>query len=187
MNWNRTAEEYLAVADEVLNTLREPTERAAGELADCLRRGGKILVCGNGGSAADAQHFAGELVNRFLRERRPYAAVALSTDTSVLTSIGNDYGFEQVFEKQVHALGRAGDILLAFSTSGNAVNVCRAVETARAAGLRTIAVTGGSGGRLAGLADTLLTVSCTRLTPRIQEGHLLILHALAERLEEILQ
>ena len=130
MNWDHIAEEYLAVADEVFGSLRQTVDDLAQKVADRLRDGGKIMVCGNGGSAADAQHLAGEMVNRFLKDRKPYAAIALSTDTSVLSAIGNDFGYEFVFEKQVRALGRSGDVLIAISTSGNAANVCRAVEAA---------------------------------------------------------
>lgn len=184
MNWDTIAVEHLAVVDQVFNELRPRIEQAADELAACLKAGGKVLICGNGGSAGDAQHIAGELVNRFLRNRRPYAGIALTTDTSVLTAIGNDFSFDQVFEKQVQALGRPGDILMAISTSGKAANVIRAVQAARAMGLRTIALTGGTGGDLAPLVDVCLSVSCTRHTPRIQEGHLLMYHALCELLEE---
>ena len=184
MNWDQLAVDHLAVVDQVFNELRPGVEAVADDLFACLRSGGKILLCGNGGSAADAQHIAGELVNRFLKERRPYAAVALSTDTSILTAIGNDYGYDQVFEKQVQALGRPGDVLIAISTSGNAANVLRAVQAARDGGLRVIALTGGTGGKLAPLAHRCLSVSCTRQTPRIQEGHLLMFHAFCELLEE---
>lgn len=187
MNWNETAADYLAVADLVLGGLRPQIEALAGRLADCLRAGGKVMVCGNGGSAADAQHFAGELVNRFLRERRPYACIALTTDSSILTSVANDYDYSQVFEKQVQALGRAGDVLVGISTSGNAPSVLKAFAAARAMGIETVAFTGGTGGRLAPAADRVLSVSCTGRTPRIQEGHLLIMHTLCERLEEIME
>ncbi|HMP77107.1 MAG TPA: D-sedoheptulose 7-phosphate isomerase [Kiritimatiellia bacterium] len=184
MNWDQLAVDHLAVVDQVFNELRPEIEAVADDLAACLRAGGKILLCGNGGSAGDAQHIAGELVNRFLKERRPYAAIALTTDTSVLTAVGNDYSFDQVFEKQVQALGRAGDVLIAISTSGNAANVLRAAQAARDAGMRVIAMTGGTGGKLASLAHRCLSISCTRLTPRIQEGHLLVFHAFCELLEE---
>jgi D-sedoheptulose 7-phosphate isomerase len=187
MNWDTIASDYLAVADQVFNELRPAVEKLAGEMARRLQAGGKVMVCGNGGSAADAQHIAGELVNRFLKERRPYAGIALSTDTSVLTAIGNDYGYEHVFEKQVQALGRSDDVLIAISTSGNAANVCRAITAAKALGILTVGLTGGTGGRMAPLVDQLLSVSCTRSTPRIQEGHQLVFHALCERLEEILE
>ncbi|MGD9874387.1 MAG: SIS domain-containing protein [Kiritimatiellia bacterium] len=187
MDWNRMAEEYLSVADELFNRLKNGTFELADLIAERLKAGGKVMVCGNGGSAADAQHFAAELVNRFLLERRPYAALALSTDTSILTSIGNDYGYEFVFEKQVRALGRKGDVLIAISTSGNAANVCRAVETAKSMGIMTVALTGGKGGKVAGLADRVLSVSSTSSVPRIQEGHQFIIHAVCERVEEILK
>lgn len=187
MNWDRMAEEVLAVADEVFGRLQGPVEALAAELAGRLRAGGKILACGNGGSAADAQHLAGELVNRFLKERKPYAGVALSTDTSVLTSIANDYGYAEVFEKQVRALGRRGDVLIAISTSGNAENICRAVRSAKELGLLTVGLTGGTGGALLPLVDRPLCVAATGSTPRIQEGHQLLIHALCERLEELLE
>ena len=184
MDWDAFAEGHMDVAHEVVTTLKPKIEAVAAGMAERLRRGGKAMVCGNGGSAADAQHFAAELVNRFQRERRPYAALALTTDSSVLTSIANDYDFGQVFSKQVQALGRAGDVLLAISTSGNAENVCRAVEAARAAGVWTIALCGGGGGRLGALADETVCVACTGVTARIQEGHSMIVHALCQMIEE---
>lgn len=187
MNWDQLAETYLAVAHEVVSGLRDTLETVADDLANRVGQGHKIMICGNGGSAADAQHFAAELVNRFLLERRPYAAMALSTDTSVLTSIANDYGYPEVFAKQVQGLGVAGDALIAVSTSGKAPNVLRAVEAAKALDIHTIALTGGTGGELATLADTVLSVSSTTETPRIQEGHGLIIHILCERIEEILR
>ena len=169
-----------------LNPIAPEIAQAFALLRDCFTRGGKLLLCGNGGSAADAQHFAAELVNRFQRERRPYAALALTTDSSVLTSIGNDYDFSQVFSKQVEALGRPGDVLLAISTSGNAANACRAAEAAKAAGLWTVALCGGKGGALAGLADEVLCVASSGVTARIQEGHAMIIHALCQLVEEML-
>ena len=186
MDWDRIAEEYLAVAEELFGPLHEQVTGVADEMARRLQDGKKIMICGNGGSAADAQHFAGELVNRFLKDRRPYAGIALSTDTSVISSIGNDYGFEEVFEKQVMALGQAGDVLVGISTSGNAENVARAVNAAREQGLLTVGMTGGTGGRLTKLVDHSLRISSTASVPRIQEGHQLIIHALCERIEEIL-
>lgn len=187
MDWDQLAEDYLAVAHHVLSDMRTAITTVAEDMATRVERGNKIMICGNGGSAGDAQHFAGELVNRFLFDRRPYAGIALSTDTSVLTAIGNDYGYDQVFSKQVEGVGREGDVLVGISTSGNADNVCRAVEAAKITHMHTVAMTGGSGGTLAGLADTVLSVSCTNSTPRIQEGHGLIIHALCERIEEILR
>lgn len=184
MNWNQIAEDYLRVAELVIGPMQQPIEDASREIAECLRKGGKVLFCGNGGSAADAQHLAGEFVNRFLLERKPYAGIALTTDASVMTAIGNDYAFDQIFEKQVQALGKPGDILLGISTSGNAGNVARAFVAAKAMGLTTMLLTGGTGGRIAPMADRVLSISCTKSTPRIQEGHLLVMHALCERIEE---
>ena len=186
MNWDRIAEEYLAVADEVFGSLRQPIDDLAKEIAERLRDGGKIMVCGNGGSAADAQHLAGEMVNRFLKDRKPYAAIALSTDTSVISAIGNDFGYDLIFDKQVRALGRSGDVLIAISTSGNAANVCRAVETASHLNILTVGLTGGTGGQLGKLVNIPVCISSSKSTPRIQEGHQLVIHALCERIEEIL-
>ncbi len=187
MNWDQFAVEHLAVLDQVLNELRPQIEKTADLLARCVRGGGKVLFCGNGGSAADAQHIAAEFVNRFLLERKPYAGIALTTDSSILTAIGNDYSFDQVFEKQVQAWGRPGDILVAISTSGKAANVLRAVQAARAIGMQTIGMTGGTGGELAAQVDLSLCVSCTRHTPRIQEGHMMIFHAFCELFEAKLE
>ncbi len=141
-----------------------------------------ILVCGNGGSAADAQHIAGELVGRFLRDRRALNVKALSTDTSVLTAWANDIGYDTVFSRQVEAYARPGGVLLALSTSGNSKNVVRAAEVARALGMSVLALTGQGGGALAALADVLLAVPSSH-TPRIQEMHLVIYHHLCEQLE----
>jgi D-sedoheptulose 7-phosphate isomerase len=187
MDWDRLAEEYLAVGREVLSDLREAVDEIAEELAQRMKDGHKVLICGNGGSAADAQHFAGEMVNKFLKERRPYPAIALSTDTSIISAISNDYSYDLVFEKQVRALGARGDVLIGISTSGKAKNVCKAVETAREMGILTVGLTGGTGGDLAPLADKVICVSSSSCTPRIQEGHELIIHALCERIEEILE
>ena len=156
--------------------------------AASLRAGGKVLACGNGGSAADAQHFAAELVNRFERERPPLAGLALTTDSSALTSIGNDYGYEQVFEKQLRALGRRGDVLLAISTSGNSASVLAAMRAARELGVQVVALTGNGGGRMAallGAGDVHVCVPHTR-TMRIQEVHLLALHCLCDGIDALL-
>ena len=154
---------------------------SAGELlAGALAQERRVLVCGNGGSAADAQHFAAELIGRFERERRPYPAVALSTDTSALTAIGNDYGFEEVFARQVRGLGRGGDVLVAISTSGNSPNILRAMAAARAQDMRVIAMTGRDGGAMAralGSGDLELRAAADS-TARIQEMHILFLHIL---------
>lgn len=158
-------------------------EAAARRMAETLRRGGTLLLAGNGGSAADAQHLAAEFVNRFLFDRRALAAVALTTDTSALTAIGNDLGFERLFARQVEALGRPGDLLIALSTSGNSPNVVAAVETAKGMGIYTLGLSGGSGGRLASLADACLVVPSAE-TPRIQEVHITLGHVLCALVEE---
>jgi D-sedoheptulose 7-phosphate isomerase len=149
-----------------------------------LRDGHKLLLFGNGGSAADAQHIAAEFVNRFKMKRRPLPAIALTTDTSALTSIANDYGYQFVFAKQVEALGQAGDVALAISTSGNAANVLRAVGVCKRRGVRTIGLTGGSGGKLAAATDCVLRVGGTTETARIQETHILVGHVLCELVDQ---
>ncbi|MGH8691951.1 MAG: phosphoheptose isomerase [Burkholderiales bacterium] len=169
-------------------TLAAPLARGAGLFAETLRAGGKILSCGNGGSAADAQHFAAELVNRFEMERPPLAAIALSTDTSSLTSIANDYAYQQVFSKPLRALGRRGDALLALSTSGNSANVVDAIHAAHELGVRVVALTGNGGGKMAALLrddDVHLCVP-HRSTARIQEVHLLCLHCLCDGIDTLL-
>ena len=162
--------------------------RAAGLLTECLLADGKILACGNGGSASDAQHFAAEMVGRFERERPELPAISLVTDTSILTAIANDYAFEQVFAKQVRALGAKGDALLAISTSGNSANVVAAIEAARDREMRVVALTGKGGGRIAGMlgeADVHLCVPHDR-TARIQEVHLLTIHCLCDAVDNAL-
>jgi D-sedoheptulose 7-phosphate isomerase len=168
--------------------LSAPIAHGIELMAASLRAGGKILACGNGGSAADAQHFAAELVNRFERERPPLAGLALTTDSSALTSIGNDYGYEQVFEKQLRALGRKGDVLLAISTSGNSANVIAAMRAARELGVKIVALTGNGGGKMAALlaaGDVHVCVPHKR-TMRIQEVHLLALHCLCDGIDTLL-
>ena len=153
-----------------------------------LQRGNKILACGNGGSAADAQHFSAELLNRFERERDPLAAIALTTDSSTLTSIGNDYDFAQIFSKQIKGLGREGDVLLAISTSGNSGNIIDAVNVAQEKKMRVIGLTGGSGGALSAKLrpeDTLISVPSEK-TARIQEVHLLCLHCFCDGIDAVL-
>src|SRR5881409_1936730 len=171
-----SAELSVTVARESSGVIFE----AALLITRCLRNGGKVLFFGNGGSAADAQHLAAELVGRFVRERRPLPAIALTTDTSALTAIANDYGYDQVFARQVRALGAPGDVALAISTSGRSPSVLRAVEACRELGLRTIGLTGGDGGTLAGLVDLCLRVSASTHAARIQETHILIGHVLCE-------
>ncbi|MBW1806356.1 MAG: D-sedoheptulose 7-phosphate isomerase [Deltaproteobacteria bacterium] len=145
----------------------------------------KLMICGNGGSAADAQHLAAEFVNRFILERPPLPAIALSTDTSVLTSIGNDYSFDEVFSKQVKALGVEGDILLAITTSGNSPNILEAAKAARSQGIYVVGLTGGEGGKLVELADETLVVQ-SKTTPRIQEAHILAGHIICQLVDYIL-
>lgn len=154
-------------------------------MADAIGKGGKILICGNGGSAADAQHMAAELVGRMLVERKALPAIALTTDSSNLTAIGNDYGYDYVFSRQVEALGRPGDILFAISTSGNSKNVVKAVEAAAAQGVTVVAMTGGSGGKLAqmhadGQVKVLLNVSAGSSSSEIQETHIFIIHSVVD-------
>lgn len=149
------------------------------------RNAGKILAAGNGGSAADAQHFAGELVSRFYFDRPPLAAIALTTDSSILTAIGNDYGFEDVFARQVQALGRPGDVFIAISTSGNSPNILKAIEAAKSIGLMVIGLTGRTGGKMNALCDVCLCAPSDS-TPRIQECHLIIEHSLCACIEETL-
>jgi D-sedoheptulose 7-phosphate isomerase len=170
------------------SVLASPIAGATMLMADALRAGGKILACGNGGSAADAQHFAAELVNRFERERAPLAAVALTTDSSTLTSIANDYRYDLVFEKQVRALGRAGDVLLAISTSGNSASILEAVRAAHGIGMRVVALTGNGGGKLGPVLagpDVHVCVPHPK-TARIQEVHLLVLHCLCDGIDHLL-
>jgi D-sedoheptulose 7-phosphate isomerase len=161
---------------------------ASHAMVDCLKKGCKILACGNGGSAGDSQHFAAELVGRFERERAPLAAIALTTDSSILTAVANDYSFDAIFSKQVNALGKPGDILFAISTSGNSGNVVAAIEAAQLKGLRVIGMTGRGGGKIAGLmqpGDVLLNVD-SAVTTRIQEVHLLTLHCLCDAIDNLM-
>jgi D-sedoheptulose 7-phosphate isomerase len=162
--------------------LAKPIAEAFAALMGCITAGGKVLACGNGGSASDAQHFAAEFVGRFERERPGLAAISLTTDTSILTAVGNDYDFSQVFAKQVQALGSPGDVLLALSTSGNSANVLAAVDAARARDMTVIALTGRGGGRLREkLADTDVHICVPHeRTARIQEVHILAIHCLCD-------
>jgi D-sedoheptulose 7-phosphate isomerase len=167
----------------------EPLSKSIAEAVDavigCITGGGKVMACGNGGSAADAQHFAAELVGRFERERPGLAAIALTTDTSILTAIGNDYDFASIYSKQIQALGQPGDVLIAISTSGNSANVLAAIEAAHAREMTVVALTGRTGGRLRALlsdTDVLIAVPHDR-TARIQEVHLLSLHCLCDAID----
>lgn len=169
-------------------TLAVPIARAAEIMVQCLLNEGKIMSCGNGGSAADAQHFAAELLNRFEMERPGLAAVALTTDSSTLTSIANDYDFDQVFSKQVRALGHPGDVLLAISTSGNSRNVAQAVTAAHEREMRVVALTGRGGGQIGGMLvpDDAHVCVPHQNTARIQEVHLLTLHCLCDAIDSLL-
>lgn len=160
-------------------------EAAADAMIACLRRGGRVLVAGNGGSAAEAQHLATELVGRFLREREPYAVLALTADTAILTAIANDYGYEQVFARQVGAYGRPGDVLVGFSTSGESTNLLYAAEAAHERGLTVVAITGARTNRLARAADVAVRVP-SRETPVIQELQTIVLHVLCDLVERAL-
>jgi D-sedoheptulose 7-phosphate isomerase len=171
---------------EASRLLTPDVVRAGALLSDCLKNGGKILSCGNGGSAADAQHFSGELLGRFEAERPGLPAVALTTDSSTMTAVGNDYGFDHVFQRQVSALGRTGDALLAISTSGNSENVIQAILAAHDKDMAIVALTGRDGGRMAALlkpADIELRVPSDR-TVRIQEVHLLLIHCLCDLIDQ---
>ena len=180
--------ESIAVKEVAGEQLAESIAAAGRLLSDALLDDGKILSCGNGGSAADAQHFSSELLNRFERERPGLPALALTTDSSTLTSISNDYSYEEIFSKQVRALGKSQDVLLAISTSGNSENVIRAVAAAHERGMRVVALTGCDGGRMADIFsedDVEIRVPATR-TARIQEVHLVVIHCLCDLIDTTL-
>lgn len=168
---------------DLLPPLVPAIEACARQIAQVFADGRKLLVCGNGGSAADAQHLASELTGRFERDRPGFPAIALTTDSSALTAIGNDYGFERLFARQIESLGAPGDLLITISTSGQSPNLLAAVAAAKAKGLHTAALSGRDGGPLAQAADLAITVGASR-TSRIQEMHVLILHLLCELLEK---
>jgi len=173
---------HARVTAESLAQLLPEAQKAAEMFLEVIKNSGKILVCGNGGSAADAQHFAGEWVCRYKSDRRPLAAIALTVDTSALTAIGNDYGFEDVFSRQVEALGAPGDALVAFTTSGESPNVLRAIEKAKKKGMKIIALTGEKGKDLKNIADAAIIVPSEE-TARIQEVHEIIYHAWCEAID----
>lgn len=173
--------EHLAVIQTILDQ-QLALERIAGEMTRAILEGKKILWCGNGGSAADSQHLAAELMGRFRRERRGLPSIALTTDTSALTAIGNDYGFEYVFQRQVQTLSANGDVVVGISTSGNSKNVCAALEAGRERGAFTVALTGEGGGQMAKIADATLSIA-SKDTARIQEGHILCGHMLCDWIE----
>ncbi len=179
--------DHLQVARAVSGSgaLREALEKVAAVCTDCLRGGGKILLAGNGGSAADAQHIAAELVGRFAFDRPGLPAIALTVDTSILTAVSNDYGYEAVFARQVQALGSAGDVLVGYSTSGRSPNIVRALAAAREQGMVTVGLCGAQGAEMTALCDHLLAVP-SGTTARIQEMHLLLGHLLCELVESAL-
>ena len=177
--------ESIEVKQETLKKNLGPIISAAQLIVDALKNGHKLFFCGNGGSAADSQHIAAEFVGRFQKERKALPAIALTTDSSALTALGNDYTFDIVFSRPLQALGQKGDVLIAISTSGNSKNVLEAVKQAKLMGINTIAVTGGKGGQLAGLCDIVIIAASSK-TARIQESHLVIFHSLCELVENSL-
>ena len=174
---------HVEVIHIVGNKLAPHVAECAQMLIDTLQAGHKILIMGNGGSAADAQHFAAEMVGRFLLERRALAAIALTTDTSILTAVGNDYGFDDIFKRQVEALAKPDDVLIGISTSGNSKNIKRAFAAGKNLGVKTIGLLGRDGGEIASMADLDLTVPSLE-TPRIQEAHLVMIHILCDLVEK---
>lgn len=176
---NNTLDQHAALVETVRAQISDHIAQVADLLIGCYERGRTLFLCGNGGSAADAQHIAAEFTGRFLRKRKPLPAVALTTDTSAMTAISNDFGFESIFERQLRALAREGDVLLAISTSGNSPNVVNALQAAREIGCVTIALTGHDGGQMKDCADHLLVVPSTE-TPRIQELHIVVGHILCD-------
>ncbi|MFZ5564247.1 MAG: D-sedoheptulose 7-phosphate isomerase [Thermodesulfobacteriota bacterium] len=174
MTFDHILKEHSACMDRLAG-IGPAVETAARILSDTIGRGHKILVCGNGGSAADAQHFAAEIVGRFEKERKAFAAVALTTDTSILTALANDYSYDDIFARQVQGLGAKGDALVGLSTSGNSENVLRAMAEAKKTGMRTVALCGRDGGKLKGMADCAVVVPAEN-TARIQEAHILVIH-----------
>lgn len=184
----RVRQAILASADAKRRFAEQAAQQIAGAVeivAQCLRGGGKVLLCGNGGSAAEAQHIAGEFVGRFKLERPPLTAIALTTDTSILTAIANDYGFDAVFARQVEGLGREGDVLFAYSTSGSSPNVLKAIDTAKALGMKVIGFTGPDGGAMAATCHVCIK-ALGNDTPTIQECHTAAGHTICRLVEEIL-
>jgi D-sedoheptulose 7-phosphate isomerase len=178
-------EESISVKKRFVNDNADTIIEVSNLIADTFNRGGKLLLFGNGGSAADASHIAAEFVNRFKMERPAFPAIALNTDMAVLTSIANDYSYDSVFERQLKALGQAGDVVIAISTSGSSPNVIKAVEAAKRKKIKTIAFTGEKGDRLASLSDYVFAIPSNN-TPRIQETHITLAHVLCQMVEDIL-
>ena len=181
-HFNGGLRELARLATLVCDSLGPDLDRALGMVRETVNGGGTLFFCGNGGSAADAQHMATEYIVRYMRDRRAYPAVALTTDTSLLTAAGNDFGFEHIFSRQIQALARRGDLLVIHSTSGNSPNVLRAAEAARAQGIRVLAFSAGNGGKLRALADHSVVIPTTR-TDRAQEPHMCIEHLICEFVE----
>ncbi|HWH78991.1 MAG TPA: D-sedoheptulose 7-phosphate isomerase [Candidatus Binatus sp.] len=179
-------DESIRVKQAFLRDNLDTLTRVIDAIVAAFKNGNKLMLFGNGGSAADAQHIAAEFTNRFLIERPPLPALALTTDTSALTAIGNDYDYSQIFVKQLQALGKPGDIALAISTSGNSPNVLAAIETCKQLKISTIGLTGGSGGKMVGLVDYLLRVSEGKNSPRIQETHILVGHVICDIVDQTL-
>ncbi|PAF48479.1 phosphoheptose isomerase [Helicobacter sp. 12S02634-8] len=173
---------HIETAKKTLELLSGDIQKVATLLSDTLSRGNKILFCGNGGSAADAQHFAAELSGRYKKERQALAGIAITTDTSALTAIGNDYGYEYVFSRQVEALARAGDVVFGISTSGNSQNVIKAFEAGKKIGCQNIGLSGRDGGLMSDVCTHNLIIPSSD-TPRIQEMHILVIHILCDRIE----
>lgn len=179
----KTIKESIAVKEAFIKSEISNLETAARTIIESLKKGGKVLVFGNGGSASDSQHIAAELVGRFKKERQPLAALALTVNTSILTAIANDYGYDAVFSRQVEALGRPGDVAIAISTSGKSGNVLEAVKKARLVGLKTIGLSGCGGGKLKEICDINIVVPSND-TARIQEAHIMAGHIICELVEE---
>ena len=175
-------EESIRAKEKLLRSEIYNIEKASDAIFKSLKGGGKLLVFGNGGSAADSQHMVAELVGRFKGERAPLAAIALTTNTSTITAVANDYGYDTVFSRQVEALGKKGDVVFGISTSGNSKNVIEAVKKAKAIGLKTIGLTGGDGGKLKKECDITIVIE-SKDTPRIQESHLMVCHIICELVE----
>lgn len=184
---NQALNDGIELRRQCLDVLSEPLLSAAALMVECLQGGGKILACGNGGSAADAQHFAAELVNRFETDRPALAAIAMTHDASVITSIANDFSFSRIFSRQVEALGRPGDLLLAISTSGNSENIIEATRAAARTGMKTITMTGKEGGKLGAMEEIAVQINIAHpSTPRIQEMHITCLHILCSLVDKTL-
>ena len=178
---NKCLQEHINVAKKLKNLLPQ-IEKAGSLCVNSLKNGGKIIFCGNGGSAADSQHIATELIGRFKKDRNPLSAISLTTDTSALTSIGNDYGFEYIFSRQVEAIGKKGDVLIAISTSGNSVNVINAIKSAKNIGIKIITLSGKNGGEMKNLGDVNIIIPSNN-TPRIQEMHIMVGHMICEMID----